>query len=148
MKVQVGLPDIAYAAGFIDGDGCIRLKMKPCGTYDVRVQVTSTDWPIIVWLQLRWGGGQYRKVGSCRSDNPRWKPMHAWHIVGQPAVDFLVAILPYLILKKPQATLAIEAWEQRKPTPRSLRHLGVPLEIRTQREARVKEMTALNRKGN
>lgn len=73
--------------------------------------------------------------------------MHCWHIVGQPSVDFLTAIQPYLLLKAPQAKLAIEAWETREPIPRQLRYLGVPTELRRKRGKHAAQMTQLNRKG-
>lgn len=103
--------DLAYTAGIMDGEGCIHIRRqwdkryKGCYKYTMMVYLTSTDEWLPRWLQLAWGGSV--SLNDRRKENPKWKPAYQWSIASKKALEFLLAILPYLILKKPQAEIAI-----------------------------------------
>jgi hypothetical protein len=95
----------AWAAGFIDGEGCISVAHAYKDVYQVRVQVSQKfDGPLLV-LKALYGGFIHQ-----RSDNSQFQ----WQCNGSNGAKFLVQILPYLILKKGQAELALEFENQRK----------------------------------
>lgn len=92
----------AYAAGIIDGEGCITASFRPeYGEYgQVRVCVGNTDEAMIKWLQQHFGGSVY--------NYPTTKKMFQWHIFCKNAEKFLRIVLPYLITKKEEALIALE----------------------------------------
>jgi hypothetical protein len=53
--------DWAYAAGFVDGEGCIAVSRSfiPARNkygYSVQVVVANRDRPVLEWMQESWGG--------------------------------------------------------------------------------------------
>ena len=101
--------DCAYAAGLIDGEGCIRIhrayQYHKDGTPNYYVEVmVNTSTPVLAeWLCARWGGrvtflktpGGFNKIGMCR-----------WRVGSLRANAFLEDIYPYLVLKREQAMYA------------------------------------------
>lgn len=125
-QISYDLPNIerAYIAGLFDGEGCIGLYKRgrksksrrgSQGTsYNLRVQITSTDFIIIEWLISRFKGLHYCSTwdNSKNDDSNRnvniWKDTHQFVLVSRNAEGFLKCILPYLIIKKERAILGIE----------------------------------------
>lgn len=101
--------DLAYYAGFIDGEGCFGIyRSSP------RFSMTNTHLPILEELQA-WFGGTIRD--DMRDGKPAWQ----WTLYtnqGLPA--FLDQILPYLREKWQQAMCAKECLELPKGHPRKL----------------------------
>jgi hypothetical protein len=105
----------AYLAGLFDGEGCITIyerrittkrKMSP---YSLRLNLSSTHSGVIQWLHQRFGGWVYAY------DNRQYKQTaigFRWHSAARHAAYLLEAMLPYLIIKKPEAEIAI-AFQQR-----------------------------------
>lgn len=110
--------DLAYAAGIIDGEGCIHLwknqyKTKGWQTnYGVSVTVLTADGVLAPWMGLTFGGS----VRSYRDYSPSRVKMgvagnnycRRWQVASQAADTFLRAIRPYLKLKGAEADLAFE----------------------------------------
>jgi hypothetical protein len=100
--------DLAWAAGIMDGEGCIAIKLdskKPGWTrHELKVDVTNTNEPIIRKLQAMFGGG----ISIPKSQGPNRRRVAHWQIYGRRAAGCLRAILPYMVAKKPEAVLAIE----------------------------------------
>jgi hypothetical protein len=95
-----GVPEaeLAYIAGFFDGEGCISAVADRRGYVSVRLNISQKfDIPLL-FIQARFGG------------NIRWHRGTVWHweAYGDAALNMLRALLPYLMLKRPQAELAIE----------------------------------------
>lgn len=90
--------DERYAAGFIDGEGCIRASRN------IRVIVAGCFNPrILLLLQEQYGGNlcPYRaKKPKCRSG---WR----WEVTGKKAAKLLSDVLPHLIDKREQAEIAL-----------------------------------------
>jgi hypothetical protein len=99
---------LAYMAGFFDGEGCISLipRTSRGNRYRVQISISNTNEWIIQWFRFNFGGSV--AFEDRREENPNWKDTWRWTITsGRQALRFLQAISPYLILKKPQAELAI-----------------------------------------
>lgn len=101
---------LAYLAGIIDGEGCISVDAVPspstgAPSHNLRVVVTNTSERLILWLKSI--GGTVRL--SQRRTVPRhWLPIYRWVVHGKNASTLLAAILPFLVIKRDQAMLALE----------------------------------------
>lgn len=99
-------PRLAYVAGLIDGEGCIGIqKNSKHDLYytEVTIGMTSKALPILMEMKSTFGGGIQKK----RDKTDRWEEAHNWRIGGEGAASFLTKILPFLMLKRRQAELAI-----------------------------------------
>jgi hypothetical protein len=104
--------DLAWAAGIIDGEGCISIfkcspKSKPGSqrSYTLYVRVGNSSFPMTKKLQRLFGGGiGFRPAGRWKSKLPEYK----WNVSTHKAVSCLKLILPYLVAKKDQAEVGIE----------------------------------------
>lgn len=101
----------AYLAGIIDGEGSIMvIHHKACPPmhkwefWVLRVLVVNTDRRLIDWLIARFGGW----CATARSKNPKWKDTYHWKLDSKRAHPVLAAAMPYLLLKRKQAELALE----------------------------------------
>jgi hypothetical protein len=105
----------AYIAAFIDADGCIGISRtvlqttagNPYYGYDLKTSIGNTSMKIMRWL-VRYFGGQFRpkaKNSSKLSDDPGFE----WFMNGgyKKMEIFLLGILPYLVIKKEQALIAL-----------------------------------------
>lgn len=107
---------LAYAAGFIDGEGHIGIgkswpKPNRIASHDLRLSATNTHKGVCTWLQLQFGGTVYRK----KRQSERWRPCWLWAIRGNERVPkVLSALRPWLKVKSTQAWLALEYSAQRK----------------------------------
>ena len=105
--------DLAYAAGIIDGEGCIGISFhrqvrpnKSYTFYELQVRVNHTNEWLCQWLRFAFGGHVSPRNSQSMKRNT-WKPQWAWEIAARRALVFLELIYPYLRLKKPQAEIAI-----------------------------------------
>lgn len=109
---------LAYTAGLIDGEGCIRIVRgavrsfktgvrQTDGThtsYILEVRVGMIDEDVIRWLAGHWGGRVYKFDPKGR----QWRPIWTWQIAAESAGKFLDTILPCLIAKREQAQVALD----------------------------------------
>jgi len=109
---RIKIPDklkIAYAAGFLDGDGYITIHIRRfrkwnAGKNPIYCLVIGSgclDQPIINWLQKNFDGSASTEKSSESIDSFRWR------IGANKAMNFLQEILPHFRLKVPQAELGI-----------------------------------------
>ena len=111
--------DLAYLAGFIDGEGSIGTTRTGARRQVVgRLTITNTDLAMLKMLQAKYGGSITRQP---RSANPEWKPYCAITWTNRGALRVLEAVLPYLIIKRRQAELCIRLIRMRD-APRSRRY--------------------------
>ena len=99
---------LAWAAGIVDGEGCIALvkgRHRRCKEYyALRVAVTNTDPRML--LQLRHTlGGAITKHGVIKVAGH--KRVWRWSATGRIAAEMLQKMLPWLVTKRDQAELAI-----------------------------------------
>jgi len=105
--------ELAYTAGIIDGEGCIKVYKvnskichRPHNRYTLNVQVSMTNKPLIKWLRKKYGG--YFYIHSfIKKNHPTWKLQYRWMLQNQHCKDFLENILPFLKIKKIHATEAL-----------------------------------------
>lgn len=88
---------LAYVAGFFDGEGCIQIPCNERGNYTLRINVCQKSEAVLQYIRSRLGG---------EISNGKGVKILYWH--GSNAVPVLEQILPWLVVKKSQAELAIE----------------------------------------
>jgi hypothetical protein len=103
--------ELAYFAGFIDGEGCITNTNT-----SAYMKVAHTYLPVLQKLQEVFGGSL-----SDHIDKSHKKKAWLWRVCGDEALQTLLALRPYLIEKQRQADIAIEllnlrTGRGRKPT--------------------------------
>jgi hypothetical protein len=124
---------LAYLAGIIDGEGTISLQrfgsliLRPAHIYP-RITISNTDMGLINWLCDNFGGKYRKQAIGLLGRKQCW----SWSIQGQGAVNLLVMVLPWLLIKPTQAWLCLEFWAQRVRAP--ARKSGVPPEQQALRQ--------------
>ena len=98
--------DIGWAAGIIDGEGCILLsRNKKRGCFTLRVHVVNTDPYMLIKLKKLFGGSIHES--NAKTDLPHWKFKWVWVVVSKDAEIALETLIPFLVTKREQAELAI-----------------------------------------
>ncbi len=114
--------DWAYVAGMIDADGSICISKttakarngRPYWLFDCRTVVSNTSMDLMRWLKNKFGGYDKLTVNAIskkakENGQKSIKPCYVWQMEGYKAQErFLLAILPYLVIKREQAILALE----------------------------------------
>lgn len=143
---------LAYFAGLIDGEGCICIKRvaarsikDPKNNWERRRSPTYTWSLAIVMCDPRpirafceFFGLEPHRTNSRQRYKPHHRPVFTAQVGGKRGIAILAALLPYLIVKREEAELAIRFHEEavaahsnlaigrnRKPTPQfvlDLRH--------------------------
>jgi len=110
---QRGKINNSWAAGFFDGEGCIRVN-KPTkrNLGNLCVSISNTDEAVVRWFQKKWPG-YFKPYRDCKNKNR--KPAFMWIIASLNAVAFLKYIQPYVKrgVIKTKIRLAIEYQEQK-----------------------------------
>lgn len=102
--------NLAWAAGVIDGEGCIFIrkstdKRRKSAVYDLGLKVTMTDENTVKRLFDLFGVGHLTKVNK---HNPKWKNGLSWVCRANMSKDVIQKLLPYLQTKYNQALLALD----------------------------------------
>lgn len=113
-RIQIRIPsdpvDLAYAAGIIDGEGCIytRVYMPKQGRDNIstilQLQLTMCSETVVAWFAKMFGGDVF--VSQPPSANRRTR--FTWQFRGRIVGKVLESLLPYLKEKRQRAILAIE----------------------------------------
>jgi hypothetical protein len=150
--VEPSQADYWYAAGFVDGEGCITVRES--GTtinHQARLRGWNPSWYasvtvsqavpndfVLRWMQERWGGSLRRKPeGKANA-----REAYEWCIVGQQAYRFLEGVLPMLKVKPEQARNALRLRELA-----SGRGTGLTPDMIATRQSIRNEATRLNKRG-
>ena len=111
MNVSPKDTDLAWAAGFVDGEGCIalcrraqKIKDKTYHCYVLRLSVANTDLRALERLKGMFGGSIN---AASHTKRPTHKPCWTWYVMSAKAEATLAAIVPFLFSKKEQAELGI-----------------------------------------
>lgn len=118
----------AYAAGLIDGEGCIRIihrgrmggKVFRVGQFTLMVEVTNTDCKMIDWLREKFGGTvSFLPESKEENRKARWH----WRLAANNALACLDAIYPYVRTKQKQVILGrrFQRYAQRTGRKQNLR---------------------------
>lgn len=106
--------DLAYAAGFFDGEGAVMIwRRHSSGEIDkkgrpyhrLHVSITQTNKVPLEWMQARFGGSIHVKNANPGTNE---KPSWHWMCSSQAAIDMLVQIYPYVVMKRERIDVAIE----------------------------------------
>jgi hypothetical protein len=108
--------ELAYLAGFIDGEGTISFRKMQKGYYRPILEIVNTDPFIVKYLQRYF----WQKVSQCK--NSRQVPYLRVNLTGFGIAPFLEALFPYLIAKKLQAKLVLKYiefryWQEWRTSP-------------------------------
>lgn len=108
--------DLAYYAGFFDGEGSIGIYFKNYKTGfspTLRISLTNTNIWILQSFKFAFNGsiGPPSNSGFNKGRTPVWK----WGASHRQALYFLEAIVPYLKLKRAEAELAIKFQKAKAP---------------------------------
>lgn len=123
----------AYAAGIMDGEGSFTVSYSPrwkAFIGDIGFAMTKPE--IVNLFQQLYGG----HISFTETKNPKHANVYRWRIHGiEKRKKFLLAILPYLILKREQAILF-------------LKFVDLPRNWATEERMKiVEEFHSLNRRG-
>jgi len=141
--------DWAYAAGFVDGEGCIAITRsfvpaRGLFNYSVQVVVSNRDKAVLEWLRENWGGWIVRTSAQGGHARPSWN----WRApTGKSALPFLTGLRPWLRIKTVQCDNALEMIELLRPGQRLGRGKSLPTGIREQQESRYWVQRELNHRG-
>jgi hypothetical protein len=103
--------DYAWAAGVIDGEGCVFIARKKAkrsngtisDTFSVGVKVTMGHEPTILRLRAMFGSGSKHTVVQVG-----WNPAYTWLAQAKIAQSVLLKIRPYSITKAAEIKVAFE----------------------------------------
>ena len=95
---------LGWAAGVIDGEGCITTSSQGGKVIGIQVVVVNTDLSMIEKLQELFGGSNM----PVRKRPHHCKQQYRWQVVGRKAGKFLCSVGPHLVCKIEQAKLAVE----------------------------------------
>ena len=110
MQQPISISDIelAYIAGFFDGEGCIHYSFKKHWTDRppnslVWMQVSNTDQQVIDYLKGKFGGFIFRQ-----DNRDGRRVLYNWKITGRQTFVILRLLLPYLRTKHDKAQLILQ----------------------------------------
>lgn len=143
---QISQIDWARLAAYIDGEGCISIKAvkgynaAARRVFYIDVTVANTDFRLTAWLQRTFGG-------SSRASKPGSRPKgHApvaqWNVASRHAANLIQYCLPYFIIKREQADVALAFQETILPgKPYGCK--GRPQELIDRQDAFKRQLIAL-----
>lgn len=110
-----------YLAGIIDGEGCITVgagQRETCVNYNPILAVQNTSKALIDWLQSKFGGQVYLSKKQTKKNKPAW----TWRFTKKKDIELiLLAVLPYLIVKREQAKILLNFVRLERAAPTELR---------------------------
>lgn len=137
--------DLAYAAGIIDGEGCISVKnkkiFKPGKMSGVPViYLGMADKALVYWFKEYFNAGIVNDIGRRKE---HYKDQYRWVVEGKQCLKVLALLLPYLRGKKPQA-LELLKWPFNGPDYKIGQRLSEEIMIERARiTSRLKELKRL-----
>jgi hypothetical protein len=152
LTTEIRDTDWAYAAGFVDGEGCIAIvrSFEPKRGrfyYGVQVIVSNRDRPVLAWMHETWGG--WIVMNSSVDRGPNARPAWNWRApTGQSARRFLAGIQPFLRIKRLQCDNAMAMIELSRRSRRTLGPHPLPQAWLEEQEALYWTQRELNHRGS
>lgn len=121
-KLKIGIKDVDWArlAAYIDGEGSISIHKNRAQEalgksvmHSLTVHVTNTDPRMIVWIYETFGVGLAFQKQKCPSivaymgAGKKWRQVHIWQVEARLAAQILEGCMPFFIIKREQAEIAI-----------------------------------------
>ena len=120
--------ELAYAAGFLDGEGYIAFASRQTALskrISAVVSITNTNRLVLDWFAVVFGGGVHKNGKGLPPRKQAWR----WMISSSKAEAFLLQVRPFLRVKLKQADLVLNFREQNLETSitsmRALNQRGV-----------------------
>lgn len=123
----------AYWAGLLDGDGSIMIYNDGDKGYPLAVTIVNNSFEVLDSATFEFDSGHLTQFKS---------GAYLWQITRDYAYNFLRMLLPYLRIKRKQAELGIEYWQNRS---RQKGGKQLPEEEVALREEYYRRMQQLNR---
>lgn len=143
-------PSVGYLAGFIDGEGSLRLTKNYFAgwnpQYGARVQVSNTNRTVLEDLRRTFGG----ILTNQPSRSFGWKDSYQLVWTGRKVKPILLAVGPHLRIKQRQARIVMRFIDHREKTHQGRigRFFGhLPKHVIAYRESLYQQMRKLNAKG-
>lgn len=142
--------DWAYAAGFVDGEGCIAVvrSFVPKADrfyYGVHAVVANRERPVLDWLHEIWGGW----VVDAGRPQGRARPSFTWRCpTGLSAKPFLNGIRPWLRIKGQQCDNALAMIDLLQKGRRTLGPYPLPQTLLDEQEKLYWIQRMLNHRGS
>ena len=95
--------NIAYVAGFIDGEGCVSIGVAKKRYVCPNIQVSNTNLTVLKLFKEQFGGSIQNRLDKRKNRRPSW----TWWIAANKALKVLEEVKPFLIIKKPQAEILL-----------------------------------------
>ena len=114
VEYELSETDKAYLAGIIDGEGSIGIQVSSRRSptesprYFAYLMVSQSDKEFLERLQKKWGVGGVYGHQNASPRNSLSRTSYKWGMQSKQAAFVLEAVLPYLVMKKPQAGGALE----------------------------------------
>jgi hypothetical protein len=110
VTMEITKQDWIRLAAFIDGEGSIYIK--PLQTKSARynqlvIHIANTDPRLPCWCQETFGGKVYRCDSNQRLNGDQQKIAYSWRIFSKNAENIIRGCLPYFLLKREQAEVAL-----------------------------------------
>jgi len=128
----------SYLAGMFDGEGTFSIYYQTQhDSTAIRIEITNTNLELMEWLVQNFGGQYYHH----RRAKPQHKIAYGWRPKGRAnSEQLLLGILPYLVIKKKQANIALQYI-------RLPHNNGFDASLAIKRKALLEEMQTLNKRG-
>ena len=105
--------ELAYSAGFFDGEGCIGVGGIKTIAKSVTARVYNAHKEPLEFFKGAFGGKIHHKKRSLQ--NAHWSDMYEWVLCGRNSEEFLQKILPYLRIKHAEVEIALKLIDTFKP---------------------------------
>lgn len=102
-SIKVDDTELAYFAGFLDGEGTFLIHRAHDRYYKSRISCGNTYLMVLERLKRIFGGSIIK-----RPIQPNRKPFFVWYVDGHRASDVAKQLLPFLREKKLQAEIIID----------------------------------------
>ncbi|HXB11349.1 MAG TPA: LAGLIDADG family homing endonuclease [Bacteroidia bacterium] len=100
---------LAYAAGYIDGDGCFSIRKEPyknkiTSKYPAAIVISSVNPEVLYWFKDIFGGS----VQKNNTHIPNHKYIYYFHLKKTKSINFSKQIMSYLVEKVSEAKTFID----------------------------------------
>ena len=108
--------DLAYLAGFIDGEGCFFIGIfdtksaagNIARNYHTYIKICNTDKNVMDWIAKTFNGTNYNQYKSTDRARQYDKTIYNIQFTGENLNQILPKIYPYLIVKKQQCEIMMK----------------------------------------
>jgi hypothetical protein len=145
--MSADLSQLGWAAGFVDGEGCIhiarqRYKTGRNDTFQLRLFITQNHLGVLE--HFRRVLGVTSPIHELRRTEGLTRPCFTLNYTGKKALRVIELLLPYLVRKTQEAVAAVEFWAIGRVGERSGRRILDP-EVAKTRERYYEELKRLKK---